>query len=124
MHYSEEFLATQKAALLESKSELEAELAGIASFDESAGVYVATQPDLESGSPEEFDQSSDETEIGQTNQALIVNASKSLEDVNDALAKMESGEYGVCESSGEFIGEDRLRAYPAARTCEEHSSAS
>lgn len=39
-----------------------------------------------------------------------------LKDVNDALARMESGEYGKDEKTGEELSEDRLRANPAART--------
>lgn len=40
-----------------------------------------------------------------------------LRDVEDALAKMEAGTYGRCESCGEDIGTDRLDAQPAARLC-------
>ena len=41
---------------------------------------------------------------------------KELKDVMDALAKLEKGTYGLCETSGQEIALDRLRAYPAART--------
>lgn len=41
-------------------------------------------------------------------------------DVLLALKKMEDGTYGICETSGEQIEEDRLSANPAARTCKAH----
>ncbi len=39
------------------------------------------------------------------------------EDIRGALARMESGEYGVCEECGEDISPARLRAQPAATLC-------
>lgn len=41
-------------------------------------------------------------------------------DIEDALHKIESGTYGICEVSGEPIEEERLEANPAARTCTAH----
>ena len=38
-------------------------------------------------------------------------------EVKDALHKIETTGYGVCEICGEKIEEDRLEANPAARTC-------
>lgn len=43
-----------------------------------------------------------------------------LNDIEDALKKISSGKYGRCEVSGEPIEEARLKANPAARTCEKH----
>ncbi len=40
-----------------------------------------------------------------------------LQEIDDALAKMENGGYGVCESCGLEIGEARLLALPWARYC-------
>jgi DnaK suppressor protein len=37
--------------------------------------------------------------------------------VNDALAKIEDGSYGVCEDCGEEIAFPRLEAYPTAELC-------
>jgi DnaK suppressor protein len=41
--------------------------------------------------------------------------------VQDALAKMDEGKYGICEVGGEEIEFDRLVANPAARTCIAHA---
>jgi RNA polymerase-binding transcription factor DksA len=40
-----------------------------------------------------------------------------LTDVDDALAKLDNGTYGRCESCGGPIGDARLEAMPAARLC-------
>ena len=38
-----------------------------------------------------------------------------LREINAALSRIESGDYGYCEKTGEEIGVRRLMAYPAAR---------
>ncbi len=38
-----------------------------------------------------------------------------LAEITKAMKKLEEGEYGLCEVSGEEIPEDRLRANPLAR---------
>ncbi len=48
--------------------------------------------------------------------ALEANLESQLKDVIDALEKIETGKYGVCEETGEMISEERLRVYPQART--------
>ncbi len=40
-----------------------------------------------------------------------------LREVNDALARIEAGTYGRCESCGQEIPPDRLDARPVARLC-------
>ncbi|MCE5309655.1 MAG: TraR/DksA family transcriptional regulator [Acidobacteriales bacterium] len=40
-----------------------------------------------------------------------------LKAINEALARMKAGEYGICEECGEEIPEKRLRAVPWARRC-------
>ncbi len=37
--------------------------------------------------------------------------------LNQALARIEKGDYGKCEDCGELISEDRLSAVPHARLC-------
>ena len=50
-------------------------------------------------------------------EALVGKLREALRDVDDALEKLERGEYGVCESCGGPIGDARLEAMPAARLC-------
>jgi RNA polymerase-binding protein DksA len=50
-------------------------------------------------------------------QALIEQADAHLADIAAALEKLDAGTYGVCETCGEPIGEERLEARPAVKTC-------
>jgi DnaK suppressor protein len=51
--------------------------------------------------------------------ALIQMKSETLNKVNDALARLEHGDYGNCYDCGEEIAEKRLRALPFAVRCKD-----
>lgn len=51
--------------------------------------------------------------------ALVQMKSETLHKVNDALSRLEQGNYGNCFDCGEEIGEKRLRALPFAVRCKE-----
>jgi len=42
---------------------------------------------------------------------------EALEDSDEALEKLDHGDYGVCEACGEPIARDRLEAVPYAKLC-------
>jgi DnaK suppressor protein len=42
---------------------------------------------------------------------------ESIASIDHALAKMDSGTYGLCDECGREIGADRLAALPAAARC-------
>lgn len=42
-----------------------------------------------------------------------------LREVNEALARIEEGSFGVCESCGEEIPHKRLEVFPSAKYCVE-----
>jgi RNA polymerase-binding transcription factor DksA len=48
---------------------------------------------------------------------LIENEQGTLEQVNEALARMEHGTFGQCVECGELISKPRLQAIPYARNC-------
>jgi RNA polymerase-binding transcription factor DksA len=48
---------------------------------------------------------------------LIENEQGTLELVNEALSRMESGKYGLCAECSEPISKPRLQAIPYARHC-------
>jgi DnaK suppressor protein len=48
---------------------------------------------------------------------LVRSLRDTLHDVEQALARMDSGTYGLCERCGQPIGDERLEALPAARLC-------
>jgi DnaK suppressor protein len=49
--------------------------------------------------------------------ALTHNARELLAQTEKALARIETGTYGSCESCGEPIGKARLQAFPRATLC-------
>jgi RNA polymerase-binding protein DksA len=49
--------------------------------------------------------------------ALVDQARTHLAEVDAALARVEDGTYGVCESCGAQIAPERLEARPVARRC-------
>src|SRR5207244_11171470 len=51
--------------------------------------------------------------------ALIQMKSETLTKVNDALGRLEQGDYGNCFECGEEIAEKRLRALPFAVRCKD-----
>src|SRR6266404_9062925 len=51
--------------------------------------------------------------------ALVQMKSETLNKINDALGRLEQGEYGNCFECGEEISEKRLRALPFAVRCKE-----
>ncbi len=42
---------------------------------------------------------------------------KKLQDINLVLEKIKKGKYGICEKCEKSISIERLKAFPAARTC-------
>ncbi|GAB3037506.1 TraR/DksA C4-type zinc finger protein [Parafrigoribacterium mesophilum] len=50
-------------------------------------------------------------------EALIVQSTNRLAQIDAALARLDVGTYGTCEVCGQPIGTARLEARPAARTC-------
>jgi DnaK suppressor protein len=42
---------------------------------------------------------------------------KLISKINEALARLDDGTYGICESCGEDIGDERLTARPVTTLC-------
>src|SRR3954454_8715300 len=55
--------------------------------------------------------------------ALIQMKSETLNKINDALVRLEQGDYGNCYDCGEEIAEKRLRALPFAVRCKDYEEA-
>lgn len=51
--------------------------------------------------------------------ALVQMKSETLNKINDALTRLEHGDYGYCFECGEEIAEKRLRALPFAVRCKD-----
>ncbi len=66
--------------------------------------------------PDVVDRSSMETDRNFTLR-LLDRERKLLKKIDEALARLDSGEFGICESCGEEIGRERLTARPVATLC-------
>ena len=53
----------------------------------------------------------------ETAQSLSLHARRLLEQIDDALRRMDAGTYGRCERCGEWIEPERLEAIPYAHLC-------
>jgi len=116
-HYNPEFINVQREALLKEKAKLEEEIKGVATYDESEGRYHPNFEELNAGDSEDIEEAGEETTTFVENTATADSLIQSLNEVLSALKDMEAGKYGYCENCGEYISEERLRIYPAAKTC-------
>jgi len=48
---------------------------------------------------------------------LIMSEEEELREIDEALARLEKGDFGTCESCGDAIPKSRLKAIPYARLC-------
>jgi RNA polymerase-binding protein DksA len=101
------------AALDEAQRRAEARLAALTG--DYAGIVEASR---DSNADDEHDPEGstiafERSQVG----ALVAQARAHLDEIDAALARVERGDYGVCESCGEPIAPARLEARPVARTC-------
>lgn len=106
-------LAELKDALLKEKAELEENLSRIAKPVDNKGDYETSFEDIGT------DREDNTTEVEQyaDNLPVEITLEKKLKDVNDSLAEMEKGTYGICANCNQEIDIERLKANPSARTC-------
>jgi DnaK suppressor protein len=106
------------AELEQVRAELEAEAEGL-----RADIARATHDIAEGRNGLVRDAGDDEADAGtkaferEHELALAKNAQDLLEQGERALARIDAGTYGVCESCGEPIGKARLQAFPQATLC-------
>ena len=87
---------------------------------------VTKYPDWELSKPDDDRDRADETEVAddieqlESNNAVLGQLKIRLNEVKNALEKIEKGTYGTCEVSGEPIELDRLEANPVAVICKLH----
>ncbi len=107
-------LADIKKALLDEKIELEEDLNRIAKpIDAKKGDYEPTFEEIGN------DREDNTTEVEEyaDNLPVELTLEKKLQDIIAALAKIETGSYGVCEKCHQEIAIERLKANPSAKTC-------
>jgi len=103
--------------LLERRSQLQAEVQGKMRDVRAEGLSGKMSEVLDAVESSEADIQED------IEFALIQMKSETLTKVNDALARLEHGNYGYCFECGEEIAEKRLRALPFAVRCKDCEAA-
>ncbi len=111
---------TQKQKLIEEKESLVKQLSSMGVEDSARKDWEAVPEVADDSIVDENDMADRFEEFEQRSATLSVFEAR-LKDIEDALLKIESNTYGVCEVSGEAIEEERLIANPAARTCMAHT---
>ena len=114
MNIDEKTLNELKEALLGEKAELESNINRIAKpINKREGDYETSFDDIGT------DKEDNATEVDQYTQNLSIETSleKKLQDIIDALEKMEKGIYGICENCQKEIPIERLKANPSAKVC-------
>ena len=105
-----------KDKLEAEKHLLSEELAGLGIMNPADKDWEAVPPPVDVGEDSDENDMADRFGTYEERTATLGTLQQRLTDVNDALAKIEAGTYGICEKSGEPIEIERLRANPAART--------
>jgi len=108
------FLSSQKKKLEAEKKEVEKELKGIVEGGEISNNLRVKYPELGSNSE---DDNAEEVETYMENIDIEGYLENILKDINNALAKIENGTYGLCEKCSKKISKARLEAYPVATLC-------
>ena len=104
-------LSTVRSDLTAERERLEAQIASL-------------EPGHGDASPDFDDNFADSGQVAAEqgeNKVLASQLRTELDDVERALAKLDDGTYGACETCGEAIAPARLEAMPAARFCIDHA---
>jgi DnaK suppressor protein len=101
------FLSDQRTALLELKNKLLAE--------NDAEIKAEREANKDEGM-DTYDLASEERDR-EINFILSDRDRSKGQQIDDALARMADGSYGVCDSCGLEVAEERLRAMPFTRLC-------
>lgn len=103
-----------KALLLKEKEDLEENLERIAKpVNKEKGDYETNFEEIGA------DREDNTTEVEEytDNLPVEITLEKKLQEVLDALERIEKGTYGFCENCQKEIDIERLRANPSAKTC-------
>jgi len=101
-----QLLAAERVSVLERLAGLERELAAIIESSRSAGTDDEHDPE---GATVAFER--------QHLAALVSQARGHLAQIDAAMLRLAEGSYGICESCGASISEERLAARPVTTLC-------
>ena len=108
------------AELEEVRAELKAEAVGLrAEISQAESQIAARLGDAVSEAGDDEADASSKLFEREHELAITHNTRELVEQTEHALARIEAGTYGVCESCGKPIGKARLLAFPRATLCVE-----
>ncbi len=120
-HFDAKFLDAQREALLEERATLE-EQASVLKAEADSLTFDREPGDVQ------FDDESGEGDTLAVERdfdlARAAQARHTIDEIDDALRRIERGTYGICEYSGEPIPRERLKAIPWARERVEYKTRS
>jgi len=100
-------------------AQVTADLASIASFNETTGDWVAI-PDAKELQEADMNSEADAVEEWNERRATLSQLETMYQNTKRALEKIEAGNFGTCEICLSLIEDDRLEFLPTARTCKAH----
>ena len=103
----------------EVRAELADEAAGLRAEIDQAQAQIQRLGDTVSEAGDDEADASSKLYEREHELALTRNTRELLEQTEHALARIDAGTYGVCESCGKPIGKARLLAFPRATLCVE-----
>ena len=113
---SESQLVLLKNKLREQQVELRAEVQGERAESDSERARRSAREVQDRGDEANTDQ------WREANAAMIDHHVDEINGIQAALSRVDSGTYGLCVDCGEYIGFQRLQAYPSANRCLECQS--
>lgn len=121
MELSKERIEYFKNKLEEHKKGVERELESVGRRNKSApGDWEPTPAKMNVAKSDE-NELADTFEEMESRAAVEDTLEEHLSFINLALKRVEEGTYGICEVCKQPISEDRLEAYPMAKTCVKHA---
>ncbi|MFH1956373.1 MAG: TraR/DksA C4-type zinc finger protein [Patescibacteria group bacterium] len=119
--FSKEKLDHFEQKLKVRKAELEQMLSKIAQKNPgNPEDWEVTYPDIKEPISDK-NELADSFEELESRKAIEDKLEEKLTWVKEALEKIKKGTYGICETCGEMINEDRLEAFPCAKNCIKHA---
>lgn len=73
--------------------------------------------DFANGRNADWTEQAGERENDEVLNALESEAKKEIQQLSNAISRIDNGSYGVCDSCGENIAPQRMKAQPVARKC-------
>lgn len=109
-----EFLEKQKDALIEKKNSIQDQLGGFAKADKDL------EHDYDTKFPEygrDEEENATETQVYGDTLPVEYSLELTLREVKQALKRIKTGKYGICEKCGKEVSKERLLAIPETRVC-------